>query len=99
MLNDAYVAKPIGADRQRSTRTLPEAFGAELTERRIRAQLTQQRLADLLGYDVSYIGQIERAEKSPTLEALMSIASALRTRLSDLLKAAEERSSAKHRTR
>jgi transcriptional regulator with XRE-family HTH domain len=78
---------------------LPEAFGAELTERRIRAQLTQQRLADMLGYDVSYIGQIERAEKSPTLEALLSIASALRTRLSDLLKAAEERSSAKHRMR
>ena len=87
------MAKNIGADRKRSTRTLPEALGAELTDRRAKAKLTQQRLADLLGYDVSYIGQIERAEKSPTLETLISVATVFRTRLSDLLKASEDRSS------
>ena len=86
------MAKRIGADQKRSSRTLPEALGAELTDRRTKAKLSQQKFAELLGYDVNYIGQIERAEKSPTLGALISIASLFRIRLSEFLRAAEDRS-------
>jgi transcriptional regulator with XRE-family HTH domain len=85
------VAKNIGADRKRSTANLPAALGAELTDRRTKAGWSQQALADLLGYDVNYIGQIERAEKSPTLTTLISIATAFDIRLSDLMRAAEDR--------
>jgi transcriptional regulator with XRE-family HTH domain len=85
------VPKQIGADRKRSSASLPEALGAELTNRRTIAGWSQQALADLLGCDVNYIGQIERAEKSPTLGILISISTALSIRLSELLQAAEER--------
>lgn len=83
--------KQIGADRKRSSASLPEAFGAELTDRRTKAGWSQQSLADLLGCDVNYIGQIERAEKSPTLGILISISTAFRVRLSEFMQAAEER--------
>lgn len=85
------VAKPIGADRKRSSANLPEALGAELTDRRTALGWAQQKLADELGYDVSYIGQLERGEKNPTLATLISIATALDTRLSEFIGAAEER--------
>lgn len=85
------MAKQIGADRKRSNATLPEALGAELTDRRTKAGWSQQTLADLLGYDVNYIGQLERGEKSPTLGTLISISTAFGTRLSELFRAVEER--------
>jgi transcriptional regulator with XRE-family HTH domain len=90
------VAKKIGADRKRSSATLPGALGAELTDRRMKAGWSQQALADLLGYDVNYIGQVERAEKSPTLDTLISISTVFRIRLSELLRGAEERLSSGH---
>jgi transcriptional regulator with XRE-family HTH domain len=57
----------------------------------MKAGWSQQALADLLGYDVNYIGQVERAEKSPTLDTLISISTVFRIRLSELLRGAEER--------
>ena len=85
------MAKKIGADRIRLTANLPAALGAELTDRRTKAGWSQQALADRLGYDITYVGQIERAEKSPSLTTLVSFATAFDTRLSELFKAAEER--------
>jgi transcriptional regulator with XRE-family HTH domain len=93
------VAKKIGADRQRSTANLPAALGAELTERRIKAGWSQQSLAERLGYDITYIGQIERAEKSPSLTTLISFATAFDTSLSEIFKAAEERLSLRRPTK
>jgi len=85
------VAKKVGADRKRSTVNLPSALGAELTDRRAKAGISQQALADRLGYNINYIGQIERAEKSPSLNALMSLATVFELNLSELLRAAERR--------
>jgi transcriptional regulator with XRE-family HTH domain len=70
---------------------LPEAVGAEMTDRRVRAGFSQQTLAERLGYDVNYIGQIERAEKSPTLTTLISICGAFEIKVSDFMRAAEKR--------
>jgi transcriptional regulator with XRE-family HTH domain len=85
------VAKRIGADRKRSTANLASALGAELTHRRTEAGWTQQALADRLGYDVKYLGQVEQAKKSPSLATLVSFATAFDTPLSELLSAAEKR--------
>jgi len=85
------VAKPIGADKKRSTANLPLALGAELTDRRTNRGWTQQQLADKLGYDISYIGQVERGEKSPTFRTMMSLAEVFEIKVSQLVSAAEKR--------
>lgn len=85
------MAKKIGSDRKRSTANLPAALGAELTDRRANAGISQQALADRLGYNINYIGQIERAEKSPSLNTLMSLATVFDLSLSELFNAAERR--------
>jgi transcriptional regulator with XRE-family HTH domain len=72
-------------------------LGAELTDRRTRAGWTQQALADRLGYDVKYVGEIEQAKKSPSLTTLMSIAAVFDLSVSDLFKAAERRVSPSRR--
>jgi ribosome-binding protein aMBF1 (putative translation factor) len=53
------VPKRIGADKERKTRHLDEAFGAELTELRTQRGWSQQRLSETSGYDESYIRQLE----------------------------------------
>ena len=85
----ACMAKPIGADRKRLSANLPQALGAELTKRRMAAGWSQQKLADKLGFTINYIGQIERAEKSPTLATLINLATVYKVPLSVLIRSAE----------
>jgi transcriptional regulator with XRE-family HTH domain len=40
----------------------------------VKRQITQEELAHNLGYHLSYIGQIERGLKSPTLRTVFNIA-------------------------
>lgn len=96
--NHAGVAKSIGADKERKSRTLDEALGAELTEMRTRRRWSQQRLSELIGYDESYIRQLERGTKSATLRTLSDLASAFSTSVSALIKKAETRQSRWKRT-
>lgn len=83
--------KQIGADKHRESRTLAQAFGAELTRMRIAKGWSQQKLADKLGYTERYIGQLERGVKSPTLRTLADIAEASSTKPSVILRASERR--------
>lgn len=83
--------KQIGADKYRESRTLAQAFGAEITRLRLARGWSQQKLADALGYTERYIGQLERGVKSPTLRTLADIAQAFSTRPSIILRAAERR--------
>ncbi len=83
--------KQIGADKHRESRTLAQAFGAELTRLRLEKGWSQQKLADALGYTERYIGQLERGVKSPTLRTLADIAEAFSTKPSVILRAAERR--------
>lgn len=83
--------KQIGADKHRETRTLAQAFGAELTRLRLAKGWSQQKLADALGYTERYIGQLERGVKSPTLRTLADIAEFFSTKPSVILRAAERR--------
>jgi transcriptional regulator with XRE-family HTH domain len=85
------VAKPIGADKERKVRNLDEALGAELTDLRTRRHWSQQRFAEIAGYDESYIRQMERGTKSATLRTLSDLASALSISVSALIRRAESR--------
>lgn len=85
------MAKPIGADKERRVRNLDEAFGAELTDLRKRRRWSQQKLAEIAGYDESYIRQMERGTKSATLRTLADLASAFSTTVSVMIRRAEAR--------
>lgn len=83
--------KAIGADKKRQTRTQQEAIGAVLTELRVKRGWSQRKLADFLGYDQTYVRQLERGLKSPTLRTLEVFARAFAMEVSDLVEAAERR--------
>lgn len=82
--------KAIGADKKRETRTLTQAIGAELTELRASKKLSQQKLADNLGYDVSHVRQTEMGG-NPTVEFLSTIAAFFSLNLSEFIHRAERR--------
>ena len=82
--------KAIGADKKRETRTLAQAIGAELTELRRSKKLSQQKLADRLGYDVSHVRQTEMGG-NPTLQVLNAIATFFSLNLSEFIQRAERR--------
>jgi transcriptional regulator with XRE-family HTH domain len=63
-------------------------FGKAVKELRLKKSLSQQNLADACGLDISYVGQIERGQRNPTLGVMQGIASVLHVRLSDVLKQA-----------
>jgi transcriptional regulator with XRE-family HTH domain len=83
------VAKPIGADRKREARNLGEALGVEVTRLRVAKRWTQQRISEMLGYDVSYVRQLEKGSKSPTLRTLSNFAEIHSLRVSVLIGRAE----------
>jgi len=53
--------------------------------------LSQEALAFESGYHATYIGQMERGQKSPSLRTLMNLAGALRTPGSEMLRRVEAR--------
>jgi transcriptional regulator with XRE-family HTH domain len=63
-------------------------FGKAVRMLRLEKGLSQQQLADACGLDLSYIGQIERGKRNPTLGVMHGIAKVLKTKVSDLLKMA-----------
>jgi transcriptional regulator with XRE-family HTH domain len=85
------VARPFGAAVQRSAKTLEQAIGLVITEIRAREEISQSDLAHKLGYNTSYIGMIERGEKSMTLRTLEDLAGFFNTTSSGLLARAERR--------
>jgi transcriptional regulator with XRE-family HTH domain len=84
------VPKAIGADKKRETNTLAQAIGTELTELCRARKLSQQRLADRLGYDVSYVRQTEMSG-NPTLEFLNAVVTYFSLKLSEFIRNAERR--------
>ena len=70
-------------------KTAEAIFGDVLRARRKQLGLTQEELAFQSGYHPTYIGQLERGTKSPSLRTLISLASVLQTHPSELLKSVE----------
>ena len=61
-----------------------QALGRRINELRKEKKLTQGELAEQSDLTTNYIGKIERGEAQPTLEALLSIAEALKANPSTL---------------
>ena len=53
------------------------AFGKIIRRHRIEQRLSQEKLAELANLDRTYISQIERGRKSPSIPTLISLAQAL----------------------
>ncbi len=61
-----------------------------IKEKRIEKNLTQEQLANLSGVSKSYIGDLERGEKEPTISVLCKIAKALDVDIKELYKYEED---------
>jgi transcriptional regulator with XRE-family HTH domain len=59
------------------SKALEQAFGRRLQDRRVKRGLSQEELAHQSGLHRTYISQIERGLKSPTLATIYAIAFAL----------------------
>jgi transcriptional regulator with XRE-family HTH domain len=64
-------------------------FGRVLREIRNERGLSQESLAFESGYHSTYIGQLERGQKSPSLRTIMNLAMALHTPGSEMLRRVE----------
>lgn len=60
-------------------------FGAHLRNLRIQKNLSQEKLAEAADISVSFLGGIERGQKSPTLETIQKLAAALQLSITELM--------------
>jgi transcriptional regulator with XRE-family HTH domain len=64
---------------------IEKAFGEIVRRRRQELGISQEKFAELSSLHRTYISQIERGLKSPSLKAMTSIAVALNVKLSTIL--------------
>ncbi len=69
---------------------LNKIFGKRVAELRQNLHLSQEELADRCGIHRTYIGSIERGEKSPTLNTIQKLADGLQLNIIDLFTDAPE---------
>lgn len=62
-----------------------QALGKRIREERLKLNLTQEKLAEEVNLSTAYIGQIERGERSLTLENLAAVANRLGVTIDYLL--------------
>lgn len=79
---------PLSDEAVREIRT---TFGIVLREWRSRAGLTQAKLAGMGGLNASFVSQLERGVKAPSLLAVCALADALGATPSEMLEAVERR--------
>lgn len=60
-------------------------LGKRIREERLRLNLTQEKLAEDIGISTAYLGQVERGERSVTLDKLIPLASRLGVTIDFLL--------------
>ncbi len=60
-------------------------FGMRLRELRLAQGVSQEKLAEKAGLHRNYVGILERAQQSPSLDAICRLAHALKTKPADLL--------------
>ncbi len=71
--NDWHVAKPLGADVKRKSKTPNEIFGRAVTELRMTKNLSQASLADFLDYSTYYFGKIERGKANVSCDVMAAV--------------------------
>jgi transcriptional regulator with XRE-family HTH domain len=62
-----------------------KALAQAIREHRKKAKMTQERLGELADLNPKYIGEVERMEKTISVDALARIARALKVRIKDLV--------------
>lgn len=62
-----------------------KALGKKIRAERQQLNLTQEKLAELIGVSTTYVGFIERGERTVTLEKIIQIANALHVSVDYLL--------------
>lgn len=67
-----------------------QALAKAISKFRLAANLSQEELADAADIHRTYVSQIERGLKSPTLHVLFNIASALNVSASDIVQEIEK---------
>ena len=77
-----YAILPSVADRPAHRKFLAEA----IRRYRKKAKMTQERLGESADLNPKYIGEVERMEKTISVDALARIASALKTKVRDLVR-------------
>ena len=65
--------------------TIEEAFGLTLQELRKARKMSQEQLGFESGYHRTYISQLERGQKSPSLKTIYQLAAALKTLPSEIV--------------
>ena len=65
---------------------LAQTFGTNVRKLRHARGLSQEALADAVGIAVSYLGQIERGQRNPTLAVVERFADVLQVQPTDLLR-------------
>ena len=60
-------------------------LGRRIREERQKLNLTQEKLSESIGVTTTYIGQIERGERCPTLDTLINISNSLGVSIDYLL--------------
>ncbi|MBW4511353.1 MAG: helix-turn-helix domain-containing protein [Scytonematopsis contorta HA4267-MV1] len=73
---------------------LDKILGLEIQRRRTEKGWSQEYLAEMTGLHRTYISQLERGLKSPSVRVLSHITSALSIKMSEFLRAVEESLSA-----
>ncbi len=69
---------------------LSEVFGKTLNKLRIEADFTQEKLAELSGYDRTYISLLERGLRQPTITTIFNLSKPLGIPPHQLIKTVEE---------
>jgi transcriptional regulator with XRE-family HTH domain len=67
------VAKPLGADVKRRSKTPNEVFGRAVTDLRTTKNLSQTSLAESLGYSTYYFGKIERGKANVSCDVMAAV--------------------------
>jgi transcriptional regulator with XRE-family HTH domain len=77
--------------RKTSSRQTPVgvAFGRVLKQERLKASLSQEEFAEVSGYHWTYISQLERGVKRPSLDAIFNLAETLGIAPSTLIRKVE----------
>ncbi len=73
---------------------LDQMLGLEIQRRRTEKGWSQEYLAEMTGLHRTYISQLERGLKSPSMRVLSHITSALSVKMSEFLRVVEESLSA-----
>lgn len=69
---------------------LSKKFGKVLRDLRTESKLSQEKLAELAGYDRTYISLLERGLRQPTITTVFDLSKALNISPSSFIKAVED---------